>query len=151
MNHISNVEVHLRLAMEMVNILLYLLSAFNRRNHDIILLLHRLEKNGHNIDGWGWLFGCCGNHNNQFRVPRGQWLQHSASLRESQEGYYWCRNRPDSNQHHLWSSRSELNEPQHEISNNVVCVTSKGSDQPAHTRRLIRAFARRLNILWLLS
>ena len=27
------------------------------------------------------------------------------------------------------------------ISNNVVCATSKGSDQPAHTRSLIRAFA----------
>ena len=38
-------------------------------------------------------------------------------------------------------------EPQHEISNNVVCVASKGSDQPAHTRSLIRAFASRLNIL----
>ena len=24
-------------------------------------------------------------------------------------------------------------EPRHEISNNVVCATSKGSDQPAHT------------------
>ena len=35
----------------------------------------------------------------------------------------------------------------HEISNNVVCATSKGSDQPAHTRSLIRAFARCLNIL----
>ena len=34
-----------------------------------------------------------------------------------------------------------------EISNNVVCATSKGSDQPAHTRSLIRAFASRLNIL----
>ena len=33
----------------------------------------------------------------------------------------------------------------------VVCATSKGSDQPAHTRSLIRAFAYRLNILWLLS
>ena len=32
-------------------------------------------------------------------------------------------------------------EPRHEISNNVVCATSKGSDQPAHTRSLIRAFA----------
>ena len=38
-------------------------------------------------------------------------------------------------------------EPQHEISNNVVCATSKGSDQPAHMRSLIRAFASRLNIL----
>ena len=38
-------------------------------------------------------------------------------------------------------------EPRHEISNNVVCATSKGSDQPAHTRSLIRAFASRLNIL----
>ena len=42
-------------------------------------------------------------------------------------------------------------EPVHEISNNVVCETSKASDQPAHTRRLIRAFAGRLNILWLLK
>ena len=38
-------------------------------------------------------------------------------------------------------------EPRHEISNNVVCATSKGSDQPAHTRSLIRAFASLLNIL----
>ena len=44
-----------------------------------------------------------------------------------------------------------VNEPQHEISNNVVCATSKGSDQPAHTRSLIKAFASRLNILWVLS
>ena len=34
------------------------------------------------------------------------------------------------------------------ISNNVVCATSKGWDQPAHTRSLIRAFASCLNILW---
>ena len=38
-------------------------------------------------------------------------------------------------------------EPRHEISNKVVCATSKASDQPAHTRSLIRAFASRLNIL----
>ena len=38
-------------------------------------------------------------------------------------------------------------EPQHEISNNVVCATSKATDQLAHTRSLIRAFASRLNIL----
>ena len=43
------------------------------------------------------------------------------------------------------------NELQHEMSNNVVCETSKASDQPAHTRSLIRAFASRLNILCLLS
>ena len=42
-------------------------------------------------------------------------------------------------------------EPVHEISNNVVCATSKASDQPAHTRSLIRAFACRLSILLLLS
>ena len=34
-----------------------------------------------------------------------------------------------------------------EISINVVCATSKASDQRAHTRSLIRAFACRLNIL----
>ena len=39
------------------------------------------------------------------------------------------------------------NEPQHEISNNVVCGTSRASDQPAHMRSLIRAFDSRLNIL----
>ena len=37
--------------------------------------------------------------------------------------------------------------PWHEISNNVVCAPSQGSDQPAHKRRLIRAFAGRLDIL----
>ena len=35
----------------------------------------------------------------------------------------------------------------HEISNNVVCATSKASDQPAHTRSLVRAFASGLSIL----
>ena len=39
----------------------------------------------------------------------------------------------------------------HEISNNVVYAISKASDQPAHTRSLIRGFASRLSILWLLS
>ena len=38
-------------------------------------------------------------------------------------------------------------EPVHEISNNVVCATSKASDQPAHTDSLIRVFASRLSIL----
>ena len=38
-------------------------------------------------------------------------------------------------------------EPVHEISNNMVCTTSKASDQPAHTRSLIRAFASRWSIL----
>ena len=45
----------------------------------------------------------------------------------------------------------KLYEPQHEISNNVVCVASKASDQPAHTRSLIRALASRLHILWVFS
>ena len=39
------------------------------------------------------------------------------------------------------------NGPVHEISNNVVCATSKALDQPAHTHSLIRAFASRLSIL----
>ena len=37
-------------------------------------------------------------------------------------------------------------EPVHAIFNNVVCATSKASDQPAHMRSLIRAFASRLSI-----
>ena len=45
------------------------------------------------------------------------------------------------------ASHKIANEPVHEISNNVVCATIKASDQPAHTRSLIRAFASRLSIL----
>ena len=41
----------------------------------------------------------------------------------------------------------KMYEPWNEISNNVVCASSKGSDQPAHTRILIKAFAGRLDIL----
>ena len=44
-----------------------------------------------------------------------------------------------------WHCEEEVNEPRHEISNNMVCGTNKASDQPAHTRSLIRAFASRLN------
>ena len=43
--------------------------------------------------------------------------------------------------------KKKIYELRHEISNNVVCETSKASDQPAHTRSLIRAFASRLNII----
>ena len=48
---------------------------------------------------------------------------------------------------HCWKYYAVAHEPVHEISNNVVCATSKGSDQPEHTRSLIRAFASPLNIL----
>ena len=42
---------------------------------------------------------------------------------------------------------ANIHELRHEISNNVVCATHKASDQPAHTRSLIRAFASCLNFL----
>ena len=48
--------------------------------------------------------------------------------------------------HHPREDRHII-EPWHGIFNNVACATSKASDQPAHTRSLIRAFASRLNIL----
>ena len=47
--------------------------------------------------------------------------------------------------------RTKANELRYQISNNMVCATSKGSDQPAHTHSLIRAFASCLNSLWLLG
>ena len=50
----------------------------------------------------------------------------------------------------LFCYRSKF-EPWHKISNDVVCATSKCSDQPAHTRSLIIAFASRLSILWMFS
>ena len=43
---------------------------------------------------------------------------------------------------------TEENEPGHDISYNVVCATSKASDQPAHMCSLIRAYASRSNIQW---
>ena len=42
-----------------------------------------------------------------------------------------------------WLNYVIIIEPVHEISSNVVCATSKASDQPAHTRSLTRAFASR--------
>ena len=42
---------------------------------------------------------------------------------------------------------TQIYEPWHEISNNVVCATSKALDHPAHTGSLIRAFASGLHIL----
>ena len=47
----------------------------------------------------------------------------------------------------VYSLQIVLNEPVHEISNIVVCATSKASDEPAHTFILIRAFAIHLSIL----
>ena len=49
----------------------------------------------------------------------------------------------------LWK-KTATNEPRHKISSNVICATSKDSDQPAHTRSLIRDFASRLNFLCVL-
>ena len=42
---------------------------------------------------------------------------------------------------------NNIYESVHEIYNNVVCETSKASDQPAYMCSLIRAFACRSNIL----
>ena len=39
-----------------------------------------------------------------------------------------------------------INKLKHEVSKNVVCANSKGSDQPAHMCSLIRAFASCLNL-----
>ena len=49
------------------------------------------------------------------------------------------------------SNNYHSDEPVHEISNNLVRATSKGSNQPAHIPSLIRAFTIRLSILRLLS
>ena len=44
-----------------------------------------------------------------------------------------------------------LLESRHEISKNVLCATSKASDQPAHMRSLISGFVSRLKTLRVLS
>ena len=40
-----------------------------------------------------------------------------------------------------------INGPSYEISNNVVCASTKGLDRSAHLRSLIRAFASRLKTI----
>ena len=40
-----------------------------------------------------------------------------------------------------------INGPKYEISNNVVCASTKGLEQLAHMRSLIRAFASGLKLL----
>ena len=51
-------------------------------------------------------------------------------------------------EHTVEQLRINLNFVQrHEISNNLVCATSKASEKPAHTRSLIRVFVSRLIIL----
>ena len=40
-----------------------------------------------------------------------------------------------------------INGPQYEISNNVVCASTKGLDQHVHMRSLIRVFASRLKTI----
>ena len=56
----------------------------------------------------------------------------------------------------LHANNNKINQPKHAahlirdkrfFNNNVVCATSKASDQPALTRNLIRAFASRLIII----
>ena len=49
--------------------------------------------------------------------------------------------------HNYINCKQSKFEPQHVISNNVVCATNKASDQSAHVHSLIRAFASHLNIL----
>ena len=58
--------------------------------------------------------------------------------------FTWLSIIPDFSKLSPW----KLSEPRHEISNNVVCATSKASDQPVHMHSLIRVFASPLNILW---
>ena len=60
----------------------------------------------------------------------------------TQANQYLCRSNMVFSGYFIFSG-----EPVHEISNNGVCATSKGSEQPVHMRSLIRAFARRLNIV----
>ena len=60
-------------------------------------------------------------------------------------GDFWCSSLRRGGLNRI--DQIKIYEPRHEIYNNVVYVTSKASDQPAHTRSLIRAFASRLNNL----
>ena len=81
-------------------------------------------------------------------------LQNDLGIQSGRQELRWTHVAGET--HEIWRMGDQSNgpllhdfviEPCHEISNNVVCGTSKGSDQPAHTYRLIEAFACRSNIL----
>ena len=75
----------------------------------------------------------------QFVVISIHWLNIRIEMQKENsrtEYLSFCRN-----------NKANIIEPVHEISNNVVCATSKASDKPAHMQSLIRAFACRFNIL----
>ena len=79
-------------------------------------------------------------------------IEHSASKQKAGDLDQMPRStESDLNRHWLYMSHKMnarlIYEPVHEISNNLVYATSKASDQPTHTRSLIRAFASRLSIL----
>ena len=73
---------------------------------------------------------------------------HERTFKNDEKTNNFCKLRHLSSQN-LYEGivKQKENEPVHEIPNNVVCATSKASDQPAHTRSLIRDFASRLSIL----
>ena len=76
------------------------------------------------------------------KIPGAQWLGgRMLDSRPRGRGFEPHRH------HYVVVLEQDTFEPLHEISNNVICATSKGSDQPAHTRSLIRTFASCLNIL----
>ena len=79
-------------------------------------------------------------------------LNRSASLAMSTSVFKASPGKLDITRHspsilYLSDTDDAVTMPVHEISNNMVCATSKASDQPAHTCSLIRAFASRLSIL----
>ena len=58
-----------------------------------------------------------------------------------------CENIYNSMLKNICYSKTLIIELWYGISNNVVCATSKASDQPVHMHSLIKAFASPLNIL----
>ena len=80
-----------------------------------------------------------------------QWLHRPWDLGENKQAFNPQTLYQLSHSTPHFAKASKPFEPPHEISNNVVYATSKASDQPAHARSLIKAFASHLNILWLLS
>ena len=83
------------------------------------------------------------NQLSQFKLP--YYHVFISSMENSAEPDHLASEKPADLYLHCFQNR--IYEPQHEIPNNVVCATNKGSDQPAHTCSLVRAFAIRLNIL----
>ena len=119
------------------------------KNHFSSWKILKMQKSNTKAGKWMAIFLPTNYTHNKSNKPKFSYNNIGIKEQPQKCGYFWPNVLTN-----LSNSRDQdqnTYEPQHEIFNNVICGTSKASDQPAHTSSLIRAFASCLNILWIIS